>query len=215
MFERYPSVKRLFIVTLFCCLAGEILPLRALGQAVEAKPTEKPTDLTIELITPADGVDFSIYLNHLTPMVKRNWYIAMGESVRLTGQKGLVIVRVEVLRDGTLLNHTPTLVRTSGKEPLDKAALDAILSSVPFEKLPAAFRGPNAQLRFTFFYNLPPPPKQRMEPIVPEIFKKPGLVDTKTDFLVKPVQRYPGGSSGLVKSTNRGSGFASRFADRC
>ena len=188
MFEQYPSIKRLFIVTLFCCLAGEILPSRAWGQAVEAKPTEKPTDLTIELMTPADGVDFSTFLNHLTPMVKRNWYTVMPESA-LMGQKGLVILRVQVLRDGTLADDTPTVVRTSGKEPLDKAAFNAIRASLPFERLPADFRGPEAELRFTFFYNFPPAPKQRMAPIVPEIFKKPGLVNIKTGSLVRLVQR--------------------------
>lgn len=91
MFGRYPSIKRLFVVAMLCCLAVEILSPRAWGQAVEAKPTEKPTDLTIELITPADVVDFSTYLNHLRPMVKRNWYTAMPESV-LMGQKGQIVV---------------------------------------------------------------------------------------------------------------------------
>jgi TonB family protein len=176
MFARYPNIKRSLIVTMVCCLLGEVLPLRAQGQAIEAKPPEQPTGLTIEVTSPTEGADFSTYLTHLTPVVKRNWYIAMPEPV-LMGQKGLVIVRVQVLRDGTLLNHTPTLVRTSGKEPLDKAALDAIRSSLPFENLPTAFPGPNAELRFTFFYNLPPAPKQRSAPIGPEIFKKPGLVD--------------------------------------
>ena len=184
MFARYPHIERSLILTILCCLLGEVLPLRAQGQAIEAKPTEQPFHLTIEVMPPIEGVEFSTYLSHLTPVVKRNWYTAMPESV-LMGQKGLVIVRVQVLRDGTLLNHTPTLVRTSNKEPLDKAALDAIRSSIPFERLPAAFRGPNAELRFTFFYNLPPAPKQRSAPIVPKILKKPGLVDVKTDSLVQ------------------------------
>jgi hypothetical protein len=112
MFARYPNIKRSFMVTMLCCLLGEVLSLRAQGQAIEAKPAEQPTDLTIEVTSPIEGADFSTYLNHLTPVVKRNWYIAMPESV-LMGQKGLVVVRVQVLRDGTLPNHTPTLVRTS------------------------------------------------------------------------------------------------------
>jgi TonB family protein len=184
MFERCPDIKRFLIVTMLCCLAGEILPPRARGQAINSKPTEQPSDdLTIDLITSTEGVNFSTYLTHLTPMVKRSWYMAMPESA-LMGQKGLVIVRVVVLRDGTLLDHTPTLVRTSGMEPLDKAALDAIRSSVPFEKLPAAFRGPNAELRFTFIYNIRSAPKQRSTPIIPEILKKPGLVYAKAGAAV-------------------------------
>jgi len=46
MFARYPNIKRSLIVTMVCCLLGEVLPLRAQGQAIEAKPPEQPTHLT-------------------------------------------------------------------------------------------------------------------------------------------------------------------------
>jgi len=49
----------------------------------------------------------------------------------------------------------PVLEDTSGKEPLDRAALSSIRASSPFEPLPPAFSGPYIELRFIFLYNLP------------------------------------------------------------
>lgn len=180
MSSRYFGIKLVFILAMLCNLVGGVLLSRAEGQAIEAKPTEQPADLlAIEVLNPADGANFSTffstYLTRLKAVVKRNWYIAMPESA-LLGQKGKVVVRVQVLKDGTLLSHIPVVVLSSGEEPLDKAALDAIRSSLPFERLPGAFRGPHIDLRFTFTYNDPPPPKQRHGP-TPE-FHKPSLVDT-------------------------------------
>jgi hypothetical protein len=48
------------------------------------------------------------------------------------------------------------LERTSGKDPLDTAALSSIRTSNPFEPLPPQFKGPYIELRFTYFYNIPP-----------------------------------------------------------
>ena len=49
----------------------------------------------------------------------------------------------------------PVRIMSSGKEPLDRAAVSAIRSSNPFEPLPPAFSGPFIELRFIFLYNLP------------------------------------------------------------
>jgi outer membrane biosynthesis protein TonB len=48
----------------------------------------------------------------------------------------------------------PELMRTSGREPLDRAAISAIRASSPFEPLPAAFSGPEVRFRFIFLYNM-------------------------------------------------------------
>jgi TonB family protein len=108
------------------------------------------------LITPAEGVDFKEYIARLTAGVKRNWYAVMPE-VALQGQKGIVVITTRIQQDGTVPVSEPTLEHSSGKVELDKAAMLAIRTSAPFEKLPAEFHGPHVELRVVFFYYAAPP----------------------------------------------------------
>ena len=108
----------------------------------------------VELLTPTEGVDFTNYLSRVLASVKRNWYAVIPESARL-GDKGRVVLQFRILRDGNVPYPEPGLVVTSGKEPLDRAALSSIRASSPFEPLPPAFSGPYIELRFIFLYNLP------------------------------------------------------------
>ncbi len=132
------------------------LPLaKVQGPAKESTPTKQVDSPTVEILTPTEGVDFSVFLTHLIRMVKRNWYALMPESAH-QGDRGRVILRLQVQKDGTLLGQTPTFEVSSGKKSLDRAAVAAIRASAPFEHLPESFRGPNIELRLTFLYNLPP-----------------------------------------------------------
>lgn len=108
----------------------------------------------VELLTPTEGVDFTNYLARVLASVKRNWYAVIPESARL-GEKGRVVLQFRILRDGNVPFPEPALMVTSGKEPLDRAALSSIRASSPFEPLPPAFSGPFIELRFIFLYNLP------------------------------------------------------------
>lgn len=108
----------------------------------------------VQMLTPTEGVDFSSYLTRLLASVKRNWYAIIPESARM-GDKGRVIIQFHIVRDGNVPFGEPLLIRTSGKEPLDTAAMAAIRASNPFEPLPPAFSGPNIELRIIFLYNLP------------------------------------------------------------
>ncbi len=108
----------------------------------------------LEMLTPTDGVDFSDYFARLLATVKQNWYAVIPESARL-GDQGIVVIQFHIERDGTVPNPEPDLTRTSGKEPLDRAAMAAIRASSPFEPLPPAFTRPSIELRFTFLYNIP------------------------------------------------------------
>jgi TonB family protein len=107
-----------------------------------------------EILTPTEGVDFSGYMNRLLASVKRNWFAIIPESARL-GDKGMVVIQFKIMKNGDVPQPDPTLTRTSGKEPLDRAAMSAIRASSPFEPLPPAFSGPFIELRFIFLYNLP------------------------------------------------------------
>ena len=108
----------------------------------------------LQMLTPSEGVDFTNYLARVLAGVKRNWYSVIPESARL-GDKGRVMLRFRILRDGNVPFPEPMLEMTSNKEPLDRAALSSIRASSPFEPLPPAFSGPFIELRFIFLYNLP------------------------------------------------------------
>ncbi|HTU32197.1 MAG TPA: TonB family protein [Candidatus Acidoferrum sp.] len=108
----------------------------------------------VSILTPTNGVDFNPYLNRLVAIVRRNWFAVMPESA-LMGDRGVVSITFHINRDGSMPGIDPLMERTSGKEPLDAAAMSAIRTSSPFEPLPQEFKGPDIQLRFVFFYNLP------------------------------------------------------------
>ena len=108
----------------------------------------------VSILTPTNGVDFSSYIQRLLAVVQRNWYAVMPESARM-GDQGIVSITFHIDRDGSMPGVDPVLERTSGKEPLDAAAMSAIRTSSPFEPLPQEFKGPDIELRFVFFYNLP------------------------------------------------------------
>jgi outer membrane biosynthesis protein TonB len=108
----------------------------------------------VQMLSPDEGVDFSSYLARVLASVKRNWYAVIPESARL-GDKGRVVIDFRILRNGNVPLPEPLLRATSGKEPLDRAALSSIRASSPFEPLPPAFSGPYIELRFIFLYNLP------------------------------------------------------------
>jgi TonB family protein len=109
----------------------------------------------VEMLTPTEGVDFTSYLARVLASIKRNWISVMPESVRL-GEQGRVILQFRIFRDGLVPDGEPGLMSTSGKEPLDRAALSSIHASSPFPPLPPQFSGPYIELRISYFYNLPP-----------------------------------------------------------
>jgi hypothetical protein len=108
----------------------------------------------VQILTPTEGVDFSNYLARMLARVRQNWISVMPISARM-GDKGVVIMRFHIMRNGDMPNTEPALERTSGKEPLDRAAGAALTESNPFEPLPSAFTGPYIELRIAFLYNLP------------------------------------------------------------
>jgi TonB family protein len=109
----------------------------------------------LTMLTPTEGVDFTGYLNRVVDSVRRNWYSIMPESVYM-GEKGIVVLEFKIMRDGSVPDADPAMRSSSEKEALDRAASSAIRASSPFEPLPSAFSGPYIELRFGFYYNIPP-----------------------------------------------------------
>jgi TonB family protein len=108
----------------------------------------------VTILTPTEGVDFNSYITRLVARVKQNWYAVMPESAYM-GDKGIVAVTFRINRDGSFPGESFNLERTSGKDPLDTAAMSAIRTTNPFDPLPPQFKGPYIELRFIFFYNIP------------------------------------------------------------
>jgi hypothetical protein len=107
----------------------------------------------VAILSDTQGVDFSNYITRLLATLKRNWLYVMPESARW--DRGIVYTTFQINPDGSVPAPDPTLERTSGKQPLDNAAMSAIHASNPFEPLPSAFHGPYLRLRIAFIYNIP------------------------------------------------------------
>lgn len=137
-----------------------------------AAPTKKSPfsrlQPTVSLLTPTDGVDFREYIATFAARITRNWYAIMPERA-LRGEKGIVVLTLQVEPDGTISAAPLRLERASGKQEFDNAAMSAIVASAPFEALPAAFSRPNIELRVLFAYNAAVP----RYPTNPENFGPP------------------------------------------
>ncbi|MGB2666737.1 MAG: TonB C-terminal domain-containing protein [Candidatus Acidiferrum sp.] len=110
----------------------------------------------IQMLTDNEGIDFNDYLRRVYLTVKQNWFAVMPASVQL-GDQGVVSLQFKIMRDGSVPDGDPQRVFGSGKEPLDRAAISSIRASNPFPTLPAQFKGPYIELRFTYYYNMPIP----------------------------------------------------------
>jgi len=110
----------------------------------------------IQMLTDNEGVDFHDYFNRIYWIVYHNWMAVMPPSVSL-GEQGKLALHVKIMRDGSVPDMEPVLIYTSGKEPLDRAAIASIRSSNPFPPLPPQFKGPYIEIIYSYYYNLQPP----------------------------------------------------------
>ena len=108
----------------------------------------------VTALTPEYGVDFNSYIQRMLETIDRNWRAVMPESA-LLGDTGAVLITFQINPDGSVQMPDPIMERTSGKVPLDSAAMSAIKASNPFEPLPKEFieRAPNgAGMRFGILF---------------------------------------------------------------
>jgi TonB family protein len=124
------------------------------GASSVARPGALPPPSGVQILTPTDGVDFSSYLNTLTRDVRNKWYASMPETA-LKGEKGEATIRFRIESSGKV--EDVWFERTSGKDVLDRAAMQAIRDASPFHPLPVAFKRSSITVRFVFYYNVRPP----------------------------------------------------------
>jgi TonB family protein len=142
------------LISLASCLL--IATVLALVPSVSVLGRGGPTPgANFEILTPTDGVNFAPFLTTLKGRVTESWLKKMPESARM-GQKGKVIVRFRIGKDGTLEDVVPFVETTSGKDDFDKAALEAIMNAAPFERFPDSFQGNYIWIKAIFLYNILP-----------------------------------------------------------
>jgi TonB family protein len=105
-----------------------------------------------QLLTDAQGVDFTSYLRQILQTVRRNWQSVIPESVRL-GRRGKVSVVLSIGRNGQI--EKLVFNEQSGTDSLDKAAVAGVSMSQPFPPLPPEFKGEKIVVQFNFAYNAP------------------------------------------------------------
>lgn len=108
----------------------------------------------VQILSPTEGVDFSSYIQRMLNTIYRNWVAVMPQSAML-GDKGMVYITFQINPDGSIQASDPSMERTSGKPPLDNAAMSSIRASNPFEPLPKEFHGPYMRFGIYFLYSLP------------------------------------------------------------
>ncbi len=90
--------------------------------------------------------DFGPYMRELQRKIKLNWDPPKGnESKR-------VVLLFKIAKDGRLLSCR--VLKSSGLQSADAAALKAVELTAPFKPLPADYKGQNIDIQFTFDYNV-------------------------------------------------------------
>lgn len=90
--------------------------------------------------------DFKPFMKNLQEKIKRNWNPPQVNSA----QK--VVVKMKIAKDGQLLSVN--IIKSSGVQIVDNAAMYAVRASAPFNPLPADCKEPSVDVEFTFDYNV-------------------------------------------------------------
>lgn len=103
------------------------------------------------VFSPTDGYDFSRYIGEVVNKVRQTWFAVMPQAAT-RGEKGRVVARFAILRDGKVTDLQ--LIVQSGNEALDLAAKAAINRSSPFPALPSEYKRDRIVLGLPFLYNM-------------------------------------------------------------
>jgi len=129
-------------------------------------PSGQEFPITLEVLSSVpDKVNLKSYLDRLYSSVRRNLLAKLPESA-LDGEKGVVIVRVHVQKDGSLPQGGVRIVSSTGKKDMNVAAQSAIQTAAPFGPLPEDL-GPTLDLVFTFYYKSIPQDRPQKPKVVP------------------------------------------------
>jgi len=141
--------KRLQVILLavICIIGLSSLSANAFGKKPKTEPAQTE-QVKKEEVPPlvVEEVDFGPYLRELQRKIKLNW-----EPPKADKSKRVVLL-FTIGKDGSL--QKCNVYKSSESEDADKAAMDAVYASQPFEPLPAGFKGKNVDIQFSFDYNV-------------------------------------------------------------
>jgi hypothetical protein len=137
-------------------LAASVFPCLNAQKAV-GKPdsTKTARSLHLQIITPHEGTELDDFGNRLTKSVRHNWLVMVPESAML-GDKGQATIRFQIDKDSSHPATVRTIELSSGKKPLDAAALRAVHDSIKSLYLPHTVAASSIEFRVLFFYNQQP-----------------------------------------------------------
>lgn len=90
--------------------------------------------------------EFTPFMRNLQVKIKSNWHPPKNDS------SNTVEMLFRIAKDGSLISHE--ILKTSGIPEVDKAAVDALILSSPFEPLPKSHNETYVDVQFTFDYNV-------------------------------------------------------------
>jgi TonB family protein len=134
------------------------------GHLIPPRPCQQ-CGTGLEVLSSTRGVDFRTYLNTVYFSIRHNFFAKIPESAA-GGEKGVVVVRFQIQKDGTLPDKSLTIVSSSGKKDMDAAALSVIRTAAPFDSLPEGYAATTLDLQFSFYYNSEPPREPAQKPKV-------------------------------------------------
>lgn len=148
-----------FICTLALATVLSGLPSNAQGQSSassSASPRsqsgQEPAS-TFEVLSDTQGVDFGPYLRSVLHSVQAKWQTLLPAKVQKpTLAKGVTAIRFKISPDGKVSGMS--LDASTHDDELNRAAWNAIKGQ-QFAPLPAAFTGPNLEIRILFRVNEP------------------------------------------------------------
>ncbi|MGB8542890.1 MAG: TonB family protein [Candidatus Acidiferrales bacterium] len=148
---------------LFIFLAAAALLLSGIASALsdasaqQAQVTKPITGVGVStsILSDLKGVDFAPYMRAMHDSIMRNLSAKLPESVK-NGQKGIVVLQVRLQKDGSLPDDAATITRGSGRDDMDAASISTIRAAAPFGPLPEGYSGSNLELKFAFYFNIPP-----------------------------------------------------------
>lgn len=95
------------------------------------------------------GYDITPWAKEVIEKVKRNWLVPIAARYGIQGITGIYLV---FERNGNI--GSMSLFKKSGVISFDQSATNAIISSIPFPKLPSDFPKENLPAYFFFYYNI-------------------------------------------------------------
>ena len=130
---------------------GAVAPgaLGAEGSGTGTRSGHQGANTGLEVLSDTLGVDFGPYIRRLLLLVKASWYPLIPEETRPPlNKEGTTLIRFRIEQDGHV--SYMHLDDSTHDQAIDRAAWGGITGVGQFPPLPAAFKGPNLDLRIQF-----------------------------------------------------------------